>query len=548
MNLTRILGALLTLAAATAAQTQAPAPSTDQKPPEYVFSSTTRLVILDIVATDKQGNRVTDLKPEEVQILENGREQQKRDFTFVQPNPQLAASRAPVSLPPDVFTNTPQYQGNSSYNVILFDVLNSGFAGRAYAHDELIKYLDQAPPNQPTAIFALGNKLWLLHDFTTDHDALKDVIRRFKGQGSRLVTTSPDNDHAYQRKSTFTVAGAEGYWTTLDAFRALTRILSAYKGRKNLIWIAELFALNPLPVFDVRRGPQFMSPYSRQVESLADEMMQAQISVYPIDPSGLSGNAFGPMLRNFDAHSTLRDIAERTGGRAYVNQNDVARGIRESIDDGSSYYTTSYYPAKQAWDGKLRKVEVKTTRPGVTLRYRQGYYGVDSSALPQSEKDLKREARETSIDFAQALDPDLPASTALPFRARVVPPSEKTQNKVLVNFAVDPLAVRFNQKDDGFAYAEVSCIAWAFPVKGKPIGSGGGTIHAKLDAETYQRVLQSALPCSQSLQLEPGNYMLRLGVIDQSSKRIGALTAWVTVPEAVETASPSRTSSVPKEK
>jgi hypothetical protein len=94
----------------------------------------------------------------------------------------------------------------------------------------------------------------------------------------------------------------------------------------------------------------------------------------------------------------------------------------------------------------------------------------------------------------------------------------------------------------------VSCIAWAFPVKGKPIGSGGGTIHAKLDAETYQRVLQSALPCSQSLQLEPGNYMLRLGVIDQSSKRIGALTAWVTVPEAVETASPSRTSSVPKEK
>jgi hypothetical protein len=95
----------------------------------------------------------------------------------------------------------------------------------------------------------------------------------------------------------------------------------------------------------------------------------------------------------------------------------------------------------------------------------------------------------------------------------------------------------FQKKEDGLQHAEVSCIAWAFPVKGKPIGSGGGTVNAKLDGDTFNKVMQSALPCNQTLTLTPGNYMLRLGVIDQYTKKIGALTAWVNVPEQVASSS-----------
>ena len=82
----------------------------------------------------------------------------------------------------------------------------------------------------------------------------------------------------------------------------------------------------------------------------------------------------------------------------------------------------------------------------------------------------------------------------------------------------------------------MSCIAWAFPVKGKPIGSGGGTVNAAVDAKTLDKIMHAAFPCKQSLDLEAGNYMLRLGVIDQTTRKIGALTAWVTVPGAPETA------------
>ena len=73
-----------------------------------------------------------------------------------------------MHLPPDVYTNARQYKDNSSYNIILFDVLNSSFTSMAYAHDEIMKYLDNTPPNQPTAIYALGNKLWLLHELDYD--------------------------------------------------------------------------------------------------------------------------------------------------------------------------------------------------------------------------------------------------------------------------------------------------------------------------------------------------------------------------------------------
>ena len=510
-------------------QPQGSRPEGAPKPPEYVYRTTTRLVILDVVATDAQGRTVPDLKPDEVQIFENGKEQTKRDFSFLHPDPQQAAQLVNLHLPPDVYTNVQQYKGNSSYNIILLDVLNSSFASLAYAHDQLLKYLDTTPPSQPTAIFALGNKLWMLHDFTTDHEALKESIRKFKGQGSQLVTASPD-DGKYKHKNTFGTMGVDHVWATLDAFRSMARIMSAYKGRKNLIWLSESFVVDTMPNMEPKYGPLLMDEYSREVEQMSDALMEAQIAIYPIDPAGITGNVFRPMLNRYGAQSSLREMAERTGGRAFMNSNDLDLGIRTSIDDGSNYYTTSYTPANKTWDGKMRKIEVKTTRQGVKLRYRQGYYAVDPSILPGNKKEIKQ----TSIDFAQALDPDLPVSTGLLFQAKVVPPSAATRNKVLVRFAVDPRTIAFDKKEDGLEYAELSCIAWAFPVKGKPIGSGGGTVNAKLDAETFKKVMQSALPCNQSVDLVPGNYMLRLGVIDHKSNRIGALTGWVTVPEQTQ--------------
>ena len=493
-----------------------------QSSPDFTIRTTTRLVLLDIVATDEKGNFVKDLKAEEVQVLENGKEQKKRDFSFQQPDAQQAVEHLQPHLPPNVFTNVPQFKGNSSYNIILLDVLNTSFSNLAYAHDQLIKYLEDSPPNQPTAIYALGSKLWLLHDFTTDHQALKEVIQRFKGQGSKIVIDAPDPAMQYHRKSTFNAPlSLEPREITLNALNSLSEIMAAYRGRKNLIWISESLAVNTMPDMGLTRGPQSLSPFGRELERISDAMMEAQIAIYPIDAAGVS------LKSNFGRVSTMETMAERTGGKAFVRNNAVDLGIHTSIDDGSTYYTTSYYPVNKTWDGNLRKIEVRTTRPHVKLRFRQGYFAFDQTTKPPT----KAEITQASMDFAQALDPDLPVSTGMLFQAMVEPPSEKTGNKVSVRFAIDPHMISFSAKEDNLRHAEVSCVAWAFPVKGKPIGGGGKTLKAALDTETFNKLINSALPCNQSLALDPGNYLLRLGVIDQVTHHIGALTAWVTVPD-----------------
>src|SRR5437764_7987314 len=148
-----VLIVLLGLPLVTYAQDKQPRGQESQSAPEITIRTTTRLVLLDIVATDEKGNFVKDLKAEEVQVLENGKEQNKRDFSFQQPDAQQAVEHLQPHLPPNVFTNVPQFKGNSSYNIILLDVLNTSFPNLAYAHDQLIKYLDESPPNQPTAIY-----------------------------------------------------------------------------------------------------------------------------------------------------------------------------------------------------------------------------------------------------------------------------------------------------------------------------------------------------------------------------------------------------------
>ncbi|HET9792539.1 MAG TPA: VWA domain-containing protein, partial [Candidatus Angelobacter sp.] len=141
------------------------AQSGDQKsevvPSDTVLRANTRLVVTDVVATDGNGKPVTDLKPEDFKVLENGRPQHVAHFSFHQPAAQVASRTA--SLPPDIITNAPAYTA-SSMNIILFDSANGDASEHAYARDELLKFLSTAQIHEPLAIFALHTDLKLLHD------------------------------------------------------------------------------------------------------------------------------------------------------------------------------------------------------------------------------------------------------------------------------------------------------------------------------------------------------------------------------------------------
>ncbi len=572
---------------ASPASPQVPANSQakEQKPATVYESATvlktiTRLVVVDVVATDKNGP-VAGLERGDFTILEDGNPQQIRVFTFQQPHPGAAATAAPVAarLPDNVYTNFPRYTIDSSLNVVLLDALNTSLPHQAYVRDQMIKYLEKMPVGRPVAVYTLGTKLTLLQDFTSDPEVLKSVVRNLNGKISPVLdnpTGGPEQEllppgladsgtmpaemlgamqRFEQERVSFQTDLRVAY--TINAMTSIARSLSGYPGRKNLIWISEAFPLSIDPnmelTSDVFAGTRNYGP---QVAELADSLIDAQIAMYPVDARGLApssvfdasssgrdkfGRSLGrggrmgtaisaesAMLQN--VHGAMQELAERTGGRAFYNTNDIDGAVRKSIDDGSTYYTLAYYPENKNWNGKFRKIHVKTSRPGVKLRHRLGYYAVDPTIFAsQSEK-------QQMSSFALALSPDSPIATGLLFQAGVIPPAEKNPNTVLVNFGVDPHAISFEQQADGLQHATVECAVQAFSQKGKLVKGESSTIKAALKPETFAKVMKEIFPCQQAIELAPGSYFLRLGVRDARTGLIGTTNAKVTVAQTAAAA------------
>ena len=516
-------------------------PDTYQSP--ETLKTNTRLVVVDVVATDSHGQPVTDLTRDDFTMLEQGQSQRVSHFSFQHPG--AAPPAAVRSLPPNVVTNAPKFS-STSLNVILFDSVNGDFASQAYARDQLVKFFSSAQLDRPVAIFALESRLRLLHDFTTDAGSLRAAVEGYKFPASTAPTDSIES-----RASAFTTYGDfhtndQTIETTLNQLNALAKILAGYPGRKNLIWLSESFPIVLFPEQIIASAPESLRgadghngggpvlngapSFMRMVESgaskdyaalvmkVADAMMAAQVAVYPVDAAGVGRND------HLASQHTANDMADRTGGKAFHNTNDLITSMRSSIDDGSTYYTLEYYPDNKKWDGQFRVIQVKTDRPGVTLRYRQGYYAVDPQKAAKDENDKVAE------DLSRALELDTPAYTAVHFQAGVVPSS--AAHKVLVNFAIDPRSVSFERTGDGLEHARVSCTVWAYARgKDKPVMSNGDTVKADLTPDVYQQMMRAYFPCKRELELKPGNYTLRLAVIDRSTNFMGTANAEVIVPQ-----------------
>jgi hypothetical protein len=239
--------------------------------------------------------------------------------------------------------------------------------------------------------------------------------------------------------------------------------------------------------------------------------------MYPVDSAGLGKDD------HLGSQHTMSDLAYSTGGRAFFNRNDLEVSLRTSLDDGSTYYTLTYYPDNKQWDGKFRNIAIKTAHPGANLRYRLGYYALNPDAA------AKDELKKVADDFSNALRLDSPSVTTVQFQAGVVPPSNETRGNVVVNFAIDPHTLAFEKSDDGLEHASVSCVVWAFSGKGDPIRAEGSS-NATFKADVFQQMMSSYFPCARTISLKPGHYTLRLGVLDRTTNQMGTTTTQVTVP------------------
>ena len=481
---------------------------------QTVIRTSTRLVIVDVIATDDQGHMVTDLKRDDFTVLEDGKPQTLLDFSLQKPSTTMQSLS---KLPANVVSNVPRYTWASSWNIILLDAMNTDFSNRAYAQDMLIKYLDKGPAIEPTAVFALEGKLTLLHDFSTDTKALRDVLAHYKPHGPVHVADVYTAASAFSTEGSFQTSDL-GFDVTLTSMLFLAHSLSNYPGRKNLIWVSEGFPLNLFPDVSMGSSNFVISDHTLEVEKITDELMKAQVAVYPIDAAGVSLNS------RFNARTAMESVAERTGGRTFYNRNDIDVGVRTSIEDGSVFYNMHYSPQNKNWDNRFRKIEVTVSRPHVHLQYRKGYYAV------QPQEGVKNNVM-VSGDLGQALLLDAPVASGVLFQAGVEPVPQAPHEKYLVNFAVDPHTISFQQGGDGLQHAKLGCVVWAYHGgDAAPQRFQGATVSADLDAPVFQKVMGSYLPCKCQVDLKRGDYTLRIAVIDRTTNLIGATNLKLNVP------------------
>jgi VWFA-related protein len=330
------------------------------------------------------------------------------------------------------------------------------------------------------------------------------------------------------------IAYAKDQWAvmTLNALNSLARILGGLPGRKNLIWVTgDLpFSFIPedrvmsedelsedLPSLNTRRvgehssgnyAATFRASHAEEIRETAARLASAQVAVYPVDARGLS------ISTDIDSQETMREMARETGGRAYVNQNEIKVGVERAFADETAAYTIGYYPDNKKYDNKYRSIKVKVKRDGVEVHSRRGYYAIDPTQIkgynPQNE-------------VTSALG-DIVPSTMVAFTAQVKPPSANSvPGKIGVTYLVDASTLSAVDASGG---KHLNVVFYASILSGgKIVANTSQKVDQTFDANTYQTILQKGMMLHLDLDPQPGQ--LRLAVQDARTGLVGTINAAV---------------------
>ena len=526
-------------------------PQAKQEPP--VVRVTTRLVQVSVIVQDKKGEPVTDLTRDDFTLLDQGQPQIVSTFSVE----SLRTLPAAQPAPPNVFSNRFEQKTHTptSVTVILLDGLNTRFEDMAYARAQIIKFLGQLQPQDRVALYTLTTRLTVLHDFTSDATSLLRALERSKGHVSTELAASepePANPTGIDALDEFLTAANQrlaDFYTmnrvgrTAGTLEDIANHLARLPGRKNLVWVSGSFpfSIGLDTPFTPETASQERRTFSEEIERAARALNNANMAIYPVDARGLMGPSFttraptfrpgqqGPTGRRPNALGrirlspdranidTMNILADRTGGRAFYNTNDIQGSVRRAIEDSRVTYVLGFYPTHGNWDAKFREIKVQVNRPGLHLRYRRGYL-----ALPEVTFDSKKR----EVLMRAAVDSPLD-DTSLGLEARLhvvdVPGAMTLKTELLVYSRDLTLVV---QGDRWVGAVDVLFVQRG--TDGKELAGELKTLNLNLVRETYDEIMKKGLGLTRTLPLAPGAAQLRVVVRDVSSGSIGSLTIPLT--------------------
>ena len=182
------------------------------------------------------------------------------------------------------------------------------------------------------------------------------------------------------------------------------------------------------------------------------------------------------------------------------------------MDDSRVVYTLAFTPSHNEWNGEFRKIKVESTRPGLQLRYRSGYFAFPDKPVAPMQKDQILAQAQWSIMDATEIALTCNA-------ARVTAPGGQT-----ISFSVlaDPAGIRFGNWESRKA-ADLVLTLGEKGADGKLVQEETKTLTLRLTEERYRAVMERGLRLNGSMVLDPAAVQFRVVMLDTSTGHLGSL-------------------------
>ncbi len=526
-------------------------PATDPQQPPRIRTGI-NYVRVDVIVTDRAGNAVLDLKPEDFTVSEDGKLQKVDSFSLVKIDPVAQSEERQ----PEVRSQYDEEREAARPEVRLFTILLDDYHVRRGNDMAVRQPLQDFLQNQlaPADMVALMYPLTPVSDirFSRNREALMGAIDKFEG---RKFNYDPRNQfeeqYAYYPAS---VVERIRNQVTMSALKAACFQMGALReGRKSIIFVSEGFTSNlPTQMNDpVAAMPGMNNPYRRnpnapqatdmqqlmQKSDLNREMTEVfnacnrqNTSIYAVDPRGLAVFEYGinegvniqqdgAGLR--DSLDSLHVLANNTDGRAIVNRNDLAAGMKQIMRDSSGYYLLGYNSSEAPTDGKFHEIKVQLkNRRGLSVRARKGYWAFTAEDAARASAPPKPEAPSAVRDALAEL-----AAPAGGRPARFWIGTTRGENgKSRVTFVWEPIAAAPGARRDE-PPARVALTA--LTVDGNPMYRG--RIPAEASAEPAATAI--ATGGTASFEAPPGQLQLRIVIEGARGEVLDSAVRELTVPD-----------------
>ncbi|MCJ7580116.1 MAG: VWA domain-containing protein [Candidatus Aminicenantes bacterium] len=546
---------------------------TQLKPDKYDVAVS--LVLVDVMAVDKEDKAVQDLTLEDFEVYEDGKRININSLDFID------FQKLDLKI-----REGEQGQARTKRFFVLFDSINTIKRMLDRSKPQIIQELMdliQSGGEIEVSQMSEDSGIQILQNFTSDREQIVQAVN--EASGSIWVERAVDDLYIpkiFDKKEVsdrfethlgevMNQAAREMYQFNMrHRFeKSLTNLLSYmnkikdYPGRKSVLLLSggfpELSFEKFAPIEDLVEknndgldstiahsditAAKIMDPFKvlqegnrRYEDDIFDNLIQFansyNISFYTLDPDNYLRYVLPDIA--FDNYeniteiakikqnelANLKDLALKTGGAALQGSNKFDNFQEYVNRDLKSYYELSYYPKRKKADGKYHKIQVKVTRPDVKIRFRKGYY------------DFTNEQEESLLFASSSYNPDL--FKQIQFQARTVPfVSGKDKFKLWINMALPVQDLILG----GDPYKEFKFLKANFWVDDQ---KGANALNAQLSipismSQTFREKFKQARfygynTCSEELKLNSEEYRVIFSLYDGETGRLGTFEQNFEVP------------------